>query len=218
MTNINYKPQQEKLIIEPEEKQGYVRDYATGKWLKQRPEETARQIFEKRLIEEYGYSKNQIEIEFLIQKGSQKIGPADIVVFHDEKRKTFDNIKIIVECKRKEKNDGREQLRSYSISPSQEFAVWFNGKEILFLQVLKKSPWFRKIPDIPKKGETLEDVGLYYKKDLKPATEIKTVFESCHNYIYASEGWKPERVFNEVLKLINSWKKTKRTKFLLLKN
>lgn len=185
-----------------EGREGYVRDYATGEWVKQRPEEGSRQIFEKRLVEEYGYSKEQIKIEFLIQKGSRKIGPADIVVFHDSKRKTFDNIKIIVETKRKERRDGIDQLRSYSISPSQEFAVWFNGKEILFLQVLKKAPWFREIPDIPKKGETLEDVGLYYKKDLKPATELKTVFEMCHNYIYANEGLLKEKVFNEVLKLI----------------
>jgi type I restriction enzyme M protein len=187
---------------ELETKEGYIRDFATGKLIKYKPEEGPRQIFEKRLVEEYGYSKDQIEIEFLIQKGSRKIGPADIVVFYDTKRKTFDNIKIIVETKRKERKDGIEQLRSYSISPSQEFAVWFNGKEILFLQCLKRHPWFREIPDIPKKGETLEDIGLYQKKDLKPATELKTIFEICHNYIYANEGLLKEKVFNEVLKLI----------------
>ena len=70
------------------------------------------------------------------------------------------------------------------------------------MQVLKRAPWFREIPDIPKKDETLEDVGLYHKKDLKPATELKTVFEMCHNYIYANEGLLKEKVFNEVLKLI----------------
>ena len=195
-------PVKYRKVDELKEKKGYIVDYATGKWVKSRPEEGPRQIFEKRLVGEYGYDKAQIEIEFLIQKGTRKIGPADIVVFHDSKRKTFDNIKIVVETKRKERNDGKEQLRSYSISPSQEFAVWFNGKDILFLQVLKKAPWFREIPDIPKKGETLEDVGLYYKKDLKPATELKTVFEICHNYIYANEGLLKEKVFNEVLKLI----------------
>ena len=192
-----YKPSEDKII-----KEGYVRDYATGKLVKQRPEEGQRQILERRLVDEYGYSKDQIEIEFMIQKGTIKIGPADIVVFHDTKRKTFDNIKIIVETKRKERKDGIDQLRSYSISPSQEFAVWFNGKEILFLQVLKKDPWFREIPDIPKKGGTLEDVGLYQKKDLKPATELKTIFEICHNYIYANNPMLKEKTFNEVLKLI----------------
>jgi len=72
----------------------------------------------------------------------------------------------------------------------------------VYLQNLKKHPHFKGIPDIPKKGETLEDVGLYQKKDLRPATELKSVFETCHNYIYANEGWLKEKVFNEVLKLI----------------
>lgn len=195
-------PKKYKPIEEVKEKVGYIKDYATGKLVKERPEEGPRQIFERRLVEEYGYSKDQIEIEFWIQKGTRKIGPADIVVFHDSKKKTFDNIKIIIETKRKERKDGFEQLRSYSISPSQEFAVWFNGKEILYLQVLKKIPWFREIPDVPKKGETLEDVGLYYKRDLKPMTELKSVFETCHNYIYANEGLLKEKAFNEALKLI----------------
>lgn len=192
-----------KPTIEVGDKAGYIKDYITGKLVRVRPEEVeARQIFEKRLVEEYGYSKDQIEIEFLIQKGSQKIGPADIVVFRDSK-KTFDNIYVIVETKRKDKKEGEDQLKSY-LSPSPaEFGIWFNGKDMpVYLQNLKKVPYFRGIPDIPKKGETLEDVGLYQKKDLTPATELKSVFEVCHNYIYANEGWLKEKVFNEVLKLI----------------
>jgi type I restriction enzyme M protein len=182
-------------------KEGYIIDYVTGKEIKATPEEEVRQTYEKKLVEEYGYSKNQIDINFMIQKGSQKIGPADIAVFRD-KRKTFDNIYIIVETKRRERKDGLDQLKSYLSPTSAEFGVWFNGKEIVHLQNLRKAPYFREIPDIPKKGETLEDVGLYQKKDLKPATELKTVFEVCHNYIYANEGLLKERTFNEVLKLI----------------
>lgn len=184
------------------EKKGYVVDYATGRQLRERPEEQSRQIFEKRLVDEYGYSKDQLEIEFLIQKGSRKIGPADIVVFRDN-RKTFDNIYIIVETKRKEISEGIDQLKSYLSPTSAEFGVWFNGKDMpVYLQNLKKAPYFRGIPDIPKKGETLEDIGLYQKKDLIPATELKSVFEVCHNYIYANEGLLKEKTFNEVLKLI----------------
>jgi len=180
---------------------GKISDFATGKLVDDKPEERVRQLFEKRLVEEYGYSKNQIDIEFMIQKGSKKIGPADIVVFGDE-RKRFDNLYIIVETKRKERKDGLDQLKSYLTPSPAEFGVWFNGREIAYLQSLKKAPYFRDIPDIPKKGETLEDIGLYQKKDLKPATELKTIFETCHNYIYANEGLLKEKVFNEVLKII----------------
>jgi len=192
---------EKKELLEPKKK-GYVTDYATGRQLRERPEEESRQIFEKKLIDEYGYSKDQLEIEFLIQKGSNRIGPADIVVFRDN-RKSFDNIYIIVETKRKEIKEGMDQLKSYLSPTSAEFGVWFNGKDMpVYLQNLKKAPYFRGIPDIPKKGETLEDVGLYQKKDLVPATELRSVFEVCHNYIYANEGLLKEKTFNEVLKLI----------------
>jgi type I restriction enzyme M protein len=185
-----------------EEKKGYIRDFITRRWLKNTPEEEIRQILEKRLVEEYGYSKNQIEIEFPIQKGSQKIGLADIVVFRDEK-KSFDNLYIIVEVKRKKRKDGIEQLKSYLSPTNAEYGIWFNGKDIVYLRNLKKPPYFdENITDIPKKGQTSEDIGLYHKKDLKPATELKTVFETTHNYIHANDGFTPEKTFNEMLKLI----------------
>lgn len=205
MTKTFYKPVEEKITAEPKEKEGHIRDYITDKWVKAKPEEIeAKQVFAKRLVEEYGYSKDQIQThpEFLIQKGSKKIGPADIVIFRDTKEKTQDNLYIIVECKREEKTDGIDQLKSYLSPTNAEFGIWFNGKEIAYLQHLSKPPYFRGIPDIPKSGETLEDVGLYQKKDLTPATELKSVFEICHNYIYANEGLLKEKVFNEMLKLI----------------
>jgi len=201
MSNTNYKPIKEKVKVEPEEKKGYVRDFITGRWLKNKPEEGPRQILEKRLFEEYGYSKGQIEIEFPVQKGSKRIGPTDIAVFRNEK-KVIDNLYVIVETKRKERRDGIDQLKFYLSPTNAEFGVWFNGKDIVYLQHLKKAPFFREIPDIPKEGETLEDVGLYQKKDLKPAIELKTVFETIHNHIYANEGLLKEKVFNEMLKLI----------------
>lgn len=184
-------------------KTGHIRDFITGEWIKATPEnKEAKVIFEERLVKEYGYSKDQIQPEFNIKKGSKYIGPADIVVFHDTKRRESGNIKIIIETKAPTKKDGLDQLKSYSIPRSQEFAIWFNGKDIAYWQVLNRAPWFREIPDIPKNGETLEDVGLYQKKDLKPATELKTVFETIHNHIYANEGLLKEKVFNEMLKLI----------------
>lgn len=53
-------------------KKGYILDYLTGEEVKSTPEEVTRQIFEKRLVEEYGYSKGQIKgagQEFYIKKG-----------------------------------------------------------------------------------------------------------------------------------------------------
>lgn len=180
-----------------------IEDYVSKRLLPATPEEKIRQIMVKKLVEEYGYSPKQIQTvpEVYIKKGSKTIGPADIVVFHDEE-KLLDNLYIIIEVKREDRTDGLEQLKSYMSPTRSEFGVWFNGKEIVYLQSLREKPFWREIPDIPKKGESLDDVGLYLKKNLIPATELKSIFETCHNYIYANEGLLKEKVFNEVLKLI----------------
>ncbi len=180
---------------------GYIRDYITNEYIPGKPENIeAKVVFEERLHKEYDYDLNQMQPEFKIQKGSALIGPADIVVFHDGKDKTQDNIYIIVECKRKERTDGVQQLKTYLAPlPSAKYGVWFNGVETVYIKKLDKVPHFKFVPNIPKKSETLE---LPKKSELKPATELKSVFETCHNYIYANEGLLKEKVFNEVLKIL----------------
>ncbi len=37
---------------------------------------------------------------------------------------------------------------------------------------------------------------------LKPSSNLLTVFEDCHNYIYANEGLLKEKIFHEIVKLI----------------
>lgn len=190
-----------KSIEELEAKEGYIRDFLTNKLIRLTPEEQVRQIMLMRLVQEYEYPKECIKTEFQIQKGSKRIGPADIVVFRDGKSKNQENIWIIVETKRKERSDGIEQLKSY-LSPckSAKYGIWFNGKDIAYLEVLDHAPYFREVLKIPKCGETT--IHLPEKKDLKPAPELRSIFETCHNYIYANEGLLKEKVFNEVLKLI----------------
>lgn len=89
-------------------------DFITDKEIPNKPENREAKVpFEKRLVEEYGYNKADIEPEFRIQHGSKTIGPADIVVFHSGKPHIQENIYIIVECKKKDSKDGIDQLKSY---------------------------------------------------------------------------------------------------------
>ncbi|MGB4339311.1 MAG: N-6 DNA methylase, partial [Candidatus Hydrothermia bacterium] len=198
MPEKEYKPTEEL-----ETKEGYVRDFLTNRLIRLTPEEQVRQIMLMRLVQEYEYPKEWIKTEFEIQKGSKRIGPADIVVFKDAKSKDQENIWIIVETKRKERSDGIEQLKSY-LAPclNAKFGIWFNGNNIAYIEVVRNRDKFefKDVLRIPKCGETT--IHLPEKKDLKPALELKSIFETCHNYIYANEGLLKEKVFNEVLKLI----------------
>ena len=201
MTKQLYKPQKEEIKIEPQKgKTGHIRDFITGAWIKSTPEnKEAKVVFEERLVKEYGYSKNQIQPEFPIKKGSKYIGPADIVVFRDEKHKRQEDIYIIVECKRKERTDGIDQLKSYLAPTQAKYGVWFNGNEIAYIKHLDKPPYYKEVLYLPRKGEK---GGLPKRSELKPVTNLLSIFRNCHNYIYANEGLSNQDAFDEFLKIL----------------
>lgn len=182
---------------------GELYDFITEKPIPNKPENREAKVpFEKRLVEEYGYNKSDIEPEFRIQHGHHTIGPADIVVFHAGKPHVQENIYIIVECKKKDSKDGEAQLKSY-LSPckSAKYGVWFNGNEALYFKVLDKDPHWREILNIP---TALEQEGLPRKADLKPIVDLNKLLEPIHHKIYADGGLSSEEIFDEIIKLMFS--------------
>jgi len=193
-----------------EVKEGYIKDPVTGQLVKTTPERAeAKIVFAERLLNEYGYSKYQIQTfpEFYIQKGSTKIGPADIVVFKDNK-KTFDNIYLIVETKRKDKKDGMKQLKSYIDPTPAEGGVWFNGTDIAYFRVIRKppsyTPEFVEWRNIPKKGQSWEEIGKYKTGDeLIPAQNLKSIFKVVYYHLYTNSNLpRAERLGGEMTRLI----------------
>lgn len=190
--------------IEVKVKEGYIRDYATGEILKDAPEEKRRQEIERRLVEEWGYPKELINIEREIVFGTQKLGIADVVVFRDKRSKDpGKNAYVIVEVKREGRKDGIEQLNSYINATTAEFGIWYNGRDIAFTRRLRKPHQFQEISRIPRFGESFEDLEKQLTKDmLKPAYNLKIRFDEIHNYLYANEGFLKEKLFGEIIKLI----------------
>lgn len=202
MEEVTYQPQEE--TIGPSPKLKVLKDALNGEELKWTPEEEVRQIFINKLIKEYKYPRQLIKKEVSVRTGQTETKKrADIVVYRDDKNfEPETNAHIIVETKKKDRSDGVDQLETYLNVTTAEFGVWFNGKEYAYIQQTREPHKHFDIPDIPPYGKSLADVGLYQKKDLIPATDLKSVFEAAHNYIYANEGYLKEQVFNEVLKLI----------------
>jgi type I restriction enzyme M protein len=191
-------------------KEGYIKDPISGRLVKITPERVeAKIIFAERLITEYGYSKDQIQTfpEFYIQKGSTKIGPADIVIFKDN-RKTFDNIYLIVETKRKDKKDGIKQLKSYIDPTPAEGGVWFNGSEIAYVRAIRKPPSYTpelvEWRNIPKKGQSWEEIGKYKTgNELIPAKNLKSIFKIIYYHLYTNSNLpRAERLGGEMTRLI----------------
>jgi len=197
---------QERLEV----KEGYIKDPITGQLVKTTPERAeAKIVFAERLINEYGYSKDQIQTfpEFYIQKGSMKIGPADIVVFKDSK-KTFDNIYLIIETKRKDRKDGIKQLESYINPTPAEGGVWFNGTDIAYFRAIRKppsyTPEFVEWRNIPKNGQSWEQIGKYRTgEELIPAQNLKSIFKVVYYHLYTNSNLpRAERLGGEMTRLI----------------
>lgn len=186
--------------------------YITGRLRRETPEEHVRQRVARTLVEEYGYSKKQIELDFRIYIGS-KSHSVDIAVFHEGKSHKQENIHTIIETKRESvkptsKEKGIGQLNSYmGASLNCKFGMWTNGINKHCYQKTRTNGQYQisEIVDIPPKGKSLEDYEKLDFKQLRPcihATELKSVFRSCHDYIYGNQGLPKDAAFHELLKVI----------------
>lgn len=177
-----------------EVKEGYIIDYISGQQLKATPEEVeAVQVFARILVEDYGYPKDHIQTrpQFHVKvrpSDVKKEYPVDIAVFTDSER-TDDSISIIVECKKKNRKDGRSQLENYMTLSKAQLGVWFNGEERLYLYKKNEENGhviFQEIPNIPKFGESIDDIGALKRKDLIPTHNLKSTFKAIRNYLAAN--------------------------------
>ena len=155
-------------------------------------EKDAVQVFSKQLVEDYGYSKKQITThpQFRVKANpSDTKGkyPVDIAVFKNSQKKD-DDVYIIVECKNKNRTDGRNQLEDYLRLSRAYLGVWFNGSERFFLRKIERGGkvFFAEIPNIPKASQKMEDIGKFKRKDLKPTHNFKTIFKSMRNHLAAN--------------------------------
>lgn len=179
-------------LIQPRE--GYIIDYISGQQVKASPEEVeATQVFSKILVEDYGYPKTQIQTrpQFHVKvrpSDTKKEYPVDIAVFSITE-KTDDSIYLIVECKKKNRKDGRTQLENYLTLSKANLGVWFNGEERFYL--LKQNTddgrvLFKEIPNIPKFGEKLEEIGAIKREALIVTHNLKSTFKAIRNYLAAN--------------------------------
>lgn len=171
--------------------------------IKLTPEEAVRQLFLNKLINEYGYSKDRIILEFPVHFG-REVKRADIVI-SDINNPLVPY--IIVELKKPKLSDGKEQLKSYCNATGAPIGVWTNGEQISYYN--RKDPnYFEDITNIPKAMEKLADIineQITYedlKKIDKLQTEkksLKSLIQEMEDEVLASAGVDS---FEEVFKLI----------------
>ncbi len=168
-----------------------------------KPEEIVRQLYLRRLLENYGYTKNRIAVEFPVKFGSET-KRADIVIRDKDHP---ESAYIIIKLKKPKLKDGKDQLKSYCHATGAPIGVWTNGGAVSFYH--RKDPnYFVELTDIPAQAETLADV---LREDFRMAdlvkkfneqTERKSLrqrIEEMEDEVLANAG---VDVFEEVFKLI----------------
>jgi type I restriction enzyme M protein len=171
-------------------KDGYISDFISGIPVKSTPEEIESvQVFSRQLVEDYGYPKSHIQTrpQYRVKSAPSDVGksyPLDICVFTDD-TKTEASEFIIIECKKKTRKDGLSQLQNYLKFSNAYLGVWFNGEERIFIKKIESGGKvkFETIPNIPRFGQRLEDVGRFTRKDLKPTHNLKIIFNSIRNHL-----------------------------------
>lgn len=178
-------------IEEAEGHEGQLKDYVSGHWVKAGPEESdAVQVFARRLVEDYGYPKGNIQTrpQYRVRvrpSDKERSYPVDIAVFQSQNH-VEDDLFMIVECKKKDRKDGEHQLRLYLDMSAAEVGVWFNGEDHIYIRKIHHKDGrrtYEPLPNIPRHGQRIEDIGLYKRKDLTKPSNLKAVFRDLRNHL-----------------------------------
>lgn len=183
--------------------QFFIKCFVRGKEIRLTPEESVRQMFIRKLIDDYGYKIAQMAVEHPIHFG-RETKRADIVIFEPNHPTTE---YIIVEIKKPKLKDGKEQLKSYCNATGATMSIWTNGEKISFYH--RKDPnYFEDIPDIPNSTQKLKDIlherwkidDLIEKdKLLRENKTLAGLILEMEDEVLANSG---KDVFEEVFKLI----------------
>ena len=199
--------------LEYQEKDGKVFCPLVNKWLVAKPEEKVRQRYICSLVNDYGYSLDQMAQELKVNNSKRGQGKAraDIVIWkspkdRDDKKAAF----IVVECKAenvKIRVEDYYQGQNYASWAHAEFFVTTNEKETRFFNV---DPAY-----LPQKLE--EVVAIPTAADVEDAQKIEQiknqtktftreeftkVLQACHNIIRNNDKLSPEAAFDEISKLL----------------
>jgi type I restriction enzyme M protein len=130
----------------------YVTCLVRQKAIKLTPEEAIRQLYLQVLIDQLGYPRDRIQVEYGVNFG-REVKRADVVVMDKDRR---DAVYVLVELKKPKLKDGKDQLKSYCNATGAPIGVWTNGD--LITQYQRKDPnFFEPIPALPSAHQTLVD-------------------------------------------------------------
>ena len=181
----------------------FIKCLIRNKDIQVKPEEVVRQLMLDKLLNEYGYEENLLNVEYTVNFGREK-KYADIVILNKSDKTS---VYCVLEIKKHKGKDGKDQLKSYTNATGSPLAVWTNGIEIDYYERLDPN-YFEPLSNIPKADETIDDIKnetftyleLMQKDRLSEERKsLKSLIEEMEDEVLANAG---VDVFEEVFKLI----------------
>jgi type I restriction enzyme M protein len=181
----------------------FIKCLKRDKDIQAKPEEIVRQLMLDKLINEYKYPVDLLSVEYTVNFGREKKF-ADIVILN-KKDKT--GVYCVLEIKKHNAKDGKDQLKSYTNATGAPLAVWTNGVQIDFYERLDPN-YFEPLLNIPKLNETIDDIKkevftyleLMQKDRLSVERKsLKTLIMELEDEVLSNAG---VDIFEEVFKLI----------------
>ena len=196
---------------------GYTLDYVSGKQVKESKKELVRQRVVRALIHEYGFSPEDMEIDFAIG-GRKKV---NVAIFHHGKEHTIENLGRAVIC-RQEPNVGKNTVRIRDFEQAAkdldeiktimrevdalQYGLWTNGLEFFFVEKEQKrfETNCNPIGDWPMAEESVGTKEVISDAHTRVADNemLKITFRRCHNFIHGNEGMPKDAAFWQFLYLI----------------
>lgn len=190
-------------------KNGHVWSHVRQKWLVETPEERVRQEYLCTLVNEYGYSLNQIaEEERIPGRGSAK-ARSDFIIWRTvQDRVDGHPALIVVECKADNVTiDQRayQQGSNYAQYERAKFFVTHNNRETKYWHVdlEKRAPNFAEIENIPTASASEDEIKkLLSRLKTFKEDEFADLLHQCHNVIRNREKKDPAAAFDEIAKIL----------------
>lgn len=183
------------------------------KWLVLKPEEEVRQKYICRLVNNYGYSIEQMAQEMQVTNSQRGQGAAraDIVIWRNKEDKNGNKYPlIVVECKAESVTIHKEdyyQGMNYASWVHADFFVTTNLKETRIFKVVKgeipdKLEEVIDIPDALKANNQKEIDKLLKQTKAFTRDEFSRLLFKCHNIIRNNDKLSPEAAFDEISKIL----------------
>ncbi len=179
------------------------------KWVQLTPEEKVRQEYLQSLINEYGYSIDQMEEELEVTGRGSGHARADFVIWRNTQDKSDNkNPLIIVECKADNvtiKPADYGQGDNYARLTNARFFVTHNNKETKYWRVVheRMPKTLEEIENIPHADASDKQIKeLLERLKVFKEDEFANLLHQCHNVIRNREKKDPAAAFDEIAKML----------------